>query len=115
MKKIFFLAIIIILITISACNSGANSSESIVGSWKEYRADSSDDYGLGEYRFRSDGSGVFIVYGYTNTQKVPFLWEKTGSNSYKLNMNNSSSYLEINNGLLVESGSLYGTIVYKKQ
>lgn len=115
MKKICFWVIMIISITIGACNSGTSNNDSIVGSWKEYRADSNDDYGLGEYRFRSDGSGVFIVYGYTNTQKVPFLWEKTGSNSYKLNMNNSSSYLEVNNGLLVESGSLYGTIVYKKQ
>ena len=107
------MAVIIISIALSACSTSSN--ESIVGSWKEYRADSSDDYGLGEYTFRSDGSGVFTVYGYTNTQKVPFLWEKTESNTYRLQMNNSSSYLEVNNGLLVEKGSLYGTIVYKKR
>ncbi len=112
-KKIFL--IIVLPIALWACNNSTNNVESIVGSWKEFRADSSDDFCLGEYRFRADGSGIFIVHGYTNTQRVPFLWEKTGLNTYKLNMNNSSCCLEVNNGLLVESSSLFGTIVYKKQ
>lgn len=107
--------IILLIVTLSAnlysCMS--KSSDSIVGTWKEYR-ENSDDYLLSTWKFNEDGSGLFIVEGITNTQKFSFTWEKTGTSTIKINTNGDISTLELNNGLLIEHGSI-GSIVYKKQ
>lgn len=95
-----------------SCTYNTHTSDSIIGIWKEYR-DNSDDYLLSTWRFDEDGSGLFIVQGMTNTQKVGFTWEHSGS-SIIINMDGSSSTLELNNGLLIEN-SAFGSIVYKKQ
>ena len=82
--------------------------------WKEYRADANDDYGLSSWKFNSDGSGLFIVKGITNTQKVSFTWEITNSSTVTVNLNGEESTLELSNGLLIENSAL-GSVVFKKQ
>ena len=109
MKK-SFIAFVFALFLLSSCGGSSNG---IVGSWKEYRADSSDNYGLSTWKFNNDGSGLFSVEGYTNTQKISFMWEKVNSNTIRISMNGETSTLELSNGMLIEnSGS--GTIVFKK-
>ena len=111
MKRLFlFLAMSLFLL--SSCGGGSNSSD-LVGSWKEYRADANDDYLLSTWKFNSDGSGVFSVSGFTETQKTSFMWEKLSSSTVKITMNGSTSTLELNNGMLIER-SASGTIVFKK-
>lgn len=48
--KIFRLLAISFLVTLctglSSCGNNSQSSNSIVGTWKEYRADANDNYGL---------------------------------------------------------------------
>lgn len=47
-------------IWLGSCSNKSQNSDSIVGIWKEYRADANDDYGLSSWKFNSDGSGLFI-------------------------------------------------------
>lgn len=114
MKKLLFIFLSVTLLFCACSNSSSSSSNSIIGTWKEHRADPSDDYGLGEYSFNRDGSGIFKVYGISNTQKMSFLWEKDGASRIKISSNSDVIYLELNNGLLIEKSS-FGTIVYKKR
>lgn len=93
-----------------SCTYNTQISDSIIGTWKEYR-DNSDDYLLSTWKFDEDGSGLFIVQGMT---KVSFTWEHSGSSIIIINTDGSSSTLELNNGLLIEN-SAFGSIVYKKQ
>lgn len=65
-------------------------------------------------KFNSDGSGLFIVEGITNTQKVSFTWEKTNSSTITINLNGEETILELSNGLLIEN-SAFGSVVFKKQ
>ena len=111
MKKIFIT--LLGLIMLSSCGTGGNSSD-LVGTWKEYRVDPSDNYLLSTWKFNSDGSGLFIVGGFSNTQKTSFMWEKVNSSTIKISMNGSSFVLEVNNGMLFEN-SASGTTVYRKQ
>ena len=113
--RTFKLLVILLIVTLStnfySCTS--QSSDSIVGTWKEYR-ENSDDYLLSTWKFNKDGSGLFTVEGMTNTQKLGFTWEKIGTSTIKVNTNGDISTLELNNGLLIEHGN-FGSIVYKKQ
>lgn len=113
--KTFKLVVIFLIVIFStnfySCNS--QSSDSIVGTWKEYR-ENSDDYLLSTWKFNDDGSGLFTVKGMTNIQKMGFTWEKVGNSTIKINTNGDISTLELNNGLLIEHGN-FGSIVYKKQ
>ena len=101
-------------IWLGSCSNKSQNSDSIVGIWKEYRADANDDYGLASWKFNSDGSGLFIVKGITNTQKVSFTWEITNSSTVTVNLNGEESTLELSNGLLIENSAL-GSVVFKKQ
>ena len=116
--KILRLLAISFLVTLctglSSCGNNSQSSNSIVGTWKEYRADANDNYGLSSWKFNSDGSGLFIVEGITNTQKVSFTWEKTNSSTITINLNGEETILELSNGLLIEN-SAFGSVVFKKQ
>lgn len=98
----------------NSCGNKSQGSNSIVGTWKEYRADTNDDYGLSSWKFNSDGSGLFIVEGITNTQKVSFTWESTNNSTITINLNGEETTLELNNGLLIENSAL-GSVVFKKQ
>ena len=113
--KSFKLTAVLLLIALNtsfySCTS--QKSDSIIGTWKEYR-DNSDDYLLSTWKFNEDGTGLFTVKGMTNTQKLDFTWEKTGTSTIKVDTNGDISTLELNNGLLIEHGS-FGSIVYKKQ
>lgn len=113
--KTLKLLVILLIVTLStnfySCTS--QSSDSIVGTWKEYR-ENSDDYLLSTWKFNEDGSGLFTVQGMTNTQKINFTWEKTGTSTIKINTNGNISTLELNNGLLIEN-SAFGSVVYKKK
>ena len=74
--KAFKLLAILLMITLNtsfySCTS--QDSDSIIGTWKEYR-DNSNDYLLSTWKFNEDGSGLYAVHGMTNTQKVSFTWE----------------------------------------
>ena len=112
--KLFSVALVV-LFMFCTCAGGTGCSESIVGSWKEYRADPSDDYGLATWKFNDDSSGMFIVEGYTNVQRVGFVWKMDGTNTIRISFSDgTSTTLDLNNGLLVEN-SAFGTIVYKKK
>ncbi|WP_304314416.1 hypothetical protein [Phocaeicola plebeius] len=115
MKTFKLLAISLLIITLNtgfySCTS--QDSDSIIGTWKEYR-DNSDDYLLSTWKFNEDGSGLYTVQGMTNTQKISFTWENTNSSTITINMNGEYSTLELNNGLLIEN-SAFGSVVYKKQ
>lgn len=114
MKKFLLYTAILLSLTLTACIGGSRNSDSVVGSWKEYRDDPTDDYGLGTWKFNSDGSGYFMVEGYTNVQKVAFLWEQSSS-TIRVNFNdNKPAVLKLNNGLLIEDGA-FGTTVYRKR
>ena len=113
MKKALKLYTLITLLFICACNN-INVNNSIVGIWKEYRADPNDDYGLSSWKFNDDGSGLFIVEGITNTQKVSFTWEKVNSSTIIINLNGEETILELSNGLLIGNSAL-GCVVFKKQ
>ena len=107
MKAFRLLAISLVAalcVGLNSCGNKSQGSNSIVGTWKEYRADTNDDYGLSSWKFNSDGSGLFIVEGITNTQKV----------SITINLNGEETTLELNNGLLIENSAL-GSVVFKKQ
>lgn len=113
MKTFNFWAIsLFIALSLNSCSLNSKS-DSIIGTWKEYR-DNSDDYLLATWKFNEDGSGLFIVKGMTNTQKVSFTWENTNSSTITINMNGETSTLELNNGLLI-GNSAFGSVVYKKQ
>jgi hypothetical protein len=112
MKHIIYLLLFPFLLALTSCKGSSTSNESIIGTWVEHRADPNDDYGLGRWKFNGDGSGMFIVKGYTNTQRVAFTWERSGR-YIKVNMNGDIETLELNNGLLIEESS-FGTTVYKK-
>nr|DAU37080.1 MAG TPA: hypothetical protein [Caudoviricetes sp.] len=114
MKTFRFLTIsLLVALGFNSCTFNPQNSDSIIGTWKEYR-DNSDDYLLSTWKFNEDGSGLFIVKGMTNTQKVSFTWENTNSSTITINMNGDTSTLELNNGLLIEN-SAFGSVVYKKQ
>ena len=116
MKRNFiYAALVCCLVNFISCNISKNENEtnSIVGIWNEYRADG-DNYLLSSWKFNSDGSGIFIVKGMTNTQRVPFIWKKRGSSTIEININNDGMILELNNGLLIEKGN-FGTTIFKKQ
>lgn len=114
MKKFLLCTAILLSLTLSACVGGSGNSDSIVGTWKEYRDDPTDDYGLGTWKFNSDGSGYFMVEGFTNVQKVAFLWEKSGS-TIRVNYNDDNpTVLRLNNGLLIENCA-FGPTVYRKR
>ena len=115
MKKTFIFLLSIIILFGACSNTPTGNNPSIIGTWKEHRADPTDDYGLGEYSFNSDGSGVFKVYGITNIQKFSFLWERHDATTIRIITDTEEDYLEINNGLLIEKSNLFGTIVYKKK
>ncbi|WP_072544611.1 hypothetical protein [Mediterranea massiliensis] len=99
---------------LSSCGNKSQDLSSIIGTWQEYRADTSDDYGLSTWKFNSDGSGLFIVEGITNTQKVGFTWESSNNSTIKININGEESTFKQNNGLLIEN-SVLGSVVFKKQ
>ena len=113
--KTLKLLVILLVVTLStnfySCTS--QSSDSIVGTWKEYR-DDSDDYLLSTIKFNEDGTGLFTVQGMTNTQKFSFTWEKTDASTIKIDTNGNISTFELNNGLLIEHSS-FGSIIYKKK
>lgn len=113
--KTLKLLVILLIVTLStnfySCNS--KNSDSVVGTWKEYR-DNSDDYLLSTLKFNEDGTGLFTVQGMTNTQKFSFTWEKTEASTIEINTNGDISTFELNNGLLIEHSS-FGSIVYKKK
>ncbi len=114
MKNFLILMLASLTLAFSSCNNNSGNSNSIVGTWKEYRSDPNDNYGLGTWKFNADGSGYFKVTGYTNIQKMGFIWDKTGS-TIKVNTNDGNPItLELNNGLLIENGSAFGPTVYKK-
>lgn len=113
-KLVITLLVIILYTGLSSCGSKSQDSNSIVGTWMEYRADGNDDYGLSSWKFNNDGSGLFIVEGITNTQKVSFTWENTNSSTITINFNGEETTLELNNGLLIENSAL-GSVVFKKQ
>lgn len=114
MKTYKLLAIsLLITLNTSFYSCITQDSDSIIGTWKEYR-DNSDDYLLSTWKFNEDGSGLFTVQGMTNTQKISFTWEKTEASTIIINMNGESSTLKLNNGLLIEN-SAFGSVVYKKQ
>lgn len=99
---------------LSSCGNKSQGS-SIVGTWKEYRADTNDDYGLSYWKFNNDGSGLFIVEGITNKQKVGFTWKNiNNSSTITIDLNGEEMTLELNNGLLIENSEL-GSVVFKKQ
>ena len=112
MKRIIF-ALIASLFLLTSCGGSGNSSE-LVGSWKEYRVDPNDDYLLSTWKFNRDGSGLFIVGGFSNTQKTSFMWEKVNSSTVKISMGGSTSTLELNNGMLIEKSG-FGTTVFRKE
>ena len=117
MKAFRLLAISLVAawcVGLNSCGNKSQGSNSIVGTWKEYRADTNDDYGLSSWKFNSDGSGLFIVEGITNTQKVSFTWESTNNSTITINLNGEETTLELNNGLLIENSAL-GSVVFKKQ
>ena len=62
----FKLLTISLLVTLNigfySCTS--QDSDSIIGTWKEYR-DNSDDYLLSTWKFNEDGSGLFTVQVFT--------------------------------------------------
>lgn len=97
----------------SSCSSKSQASSSIVGTWNEYR-ENSDDYLLSSWKFNDDGSGLFVVEGTTNTQRVSFTWEQTSASVITINMNGEYSTLELNNGLLIED-SAFGKQVFRKE
>lgn len=113
MSRLFILLSLTIMFLFSSCSGTSKGDDSIVGEWKEYRADG-DDYLLSSWKFNSDGSGLFIVKGTTNTQRVAFTWKKTSSSTIEINTNDDKLNLELNNGLLIEKGS-FGTTIFKKQ
>lgn len=113
MNRLFILLSFSMIFLFSSCSGTSKSNDSIVGEWKEYRADG-DDYLLSSWKFNSDGSGLFIVKGMTNTQRVAFTWKKTSSSMIEINTNDDKLNLELNNGLLIEKGS-FGTTIFKKQ
>src|SRR5574344_88483 len=109
MKQTKLLALSFILIALftglSSCRNRTKTSDSIIGTWKEYR-ENADDYLLSTWKFNEDGSGLFIVKGYTNTQKVSFTYENTSENTISIMMNGENSTLELSNGLLIENSAL---------
>lgn len=113
MNRLFILFSITFIFILSSCNNTTKDNNSIIGTWKEYRADG-DDYLLSSWKFNSDGSGVFVVNGMNNTQRVAFTWEKTSSTTIKIYTSNDNQTLELSNGLLIEKGS-FGTTIFKKQ
>ena len=108
-----FLILFLGFLLFTSCGNNGSSND-VVGSWKEYRADSNDDYLLSTWKFNNDGSGLFIVGGYSNTQRTSFMWEKINAYTIRITMNGSSSNLELNNGMLIEKSG-FGTVVYKKR
>ena len=55
-----------------------------------------------------------MVEGYTNVQKMAFLWEKSGS-TIRINHNDGNpTILKLNNGLLIEDNA-FGPTVYRKR
>lgn len=113
--KHLILAAISLLLVLVACNSNSRDLDSIVGVWNEYRDDPNDDYGLGTYKFNDDGTGYFMVKGYTSRQKRGFVWEKQGDKIIVDPNSTNPTILELNNGLLIEDSNLFGTIVYRKK
>ena len=98
MKAFRLLAISLVAalcVGLNSCGNKSQGSNSIVGTWKEYRADTNDDYGLSSW-------------------KVSFTWESTNNSTITINLNGEETTLELNNGLLIENSAL-GSVVFKKQ
>ena len=50
-------------IWLGSCSNKSQNSDSIVGIWKEYRADANDDYGLSSWKFNSEPvGGINLVH-----------------------------------------------------
>lgn len=111
MNKVFFCLSLVMIFLMEAC--GPVHKNDVVGEWKEYRANG-DNYLLSSWKFNSDGSGLFIVQGFTNTQKIALTWRKINSSEIEVTMSGETDILELSNGLLIENSG-YNTIVYKKQ
>lgn len=111
MKKVFICLNFALLLLFGSCNSAPTNNE-ILGEWKEYRADG-NNYGLSSWKFNGDGTGLFVVNGLTNTQRVAFTWKKIGSSTIEIQMNGEYTTLELSNGLLLEE-SFGETIVFKR-
>lgn len=118
MKRILCLIIVwLSLLSTTSCNfdNGNNGNDgSIVGTWCEYR-DDGDDYLLASIVFNSDGSGVYMVEGMTNTQQVPFTWSLSGQKVYLSYEDGETTTLSYNQGLIIEHSGLLGEIVFKKR
>jgi hypothetical protein len=113
MNRLFVVLSFAVMLFVTSCdNLSSRSGDSVVGIWTEYREDG-DTYLQSSWKFNSDGSGMFIVDGMSGNEKVPFTWTELGPAGVEVNMNGETQILEINNGLLIESGSL-GTTVFKK-
>ena len=88
----------------------------VVGTWKEQRSSYDDDFLVSTFVFNSDGSGFFMVEGYTNVQKMNFNWKKDGNTiKYWTKGNSSPTTLTLDRGKLIEYSGLSGQIVYKKR
>ncbi len=112
MKTLFICLSISLSLAISACGSSQSNNNSIIGTWNEYRTNG-DNYMLSSWKFNADGSGLFITKGYSNTETTAFSWESKNDSKIEVYINGDFQTLEINNGLLIEEGSL-GTTIFKK-
>ena len=112
MSRLSILLSLTIMFLFSSCSGTSKGNDSIVGEWKEYRADG-NNYGLSSWKFNRDGTGLFVVNGLTNTQRVAFTWKKIGSSTIEIQMNGEYMTLELSNGLLLEE-SFGETIVFKR-
>lgn len=111
-KQIFIYALTALLAC--ACGGSRQNTNGIAGTWNEYRTDPNDDYGLSSWRFDKDGSGVFTVEGFSNTQQLRFRWEQTDGTTIRITTGDESIDLELSNGLLIEKSG-FGSKVYRKQ
>ena len=115
MKRFAHLFILFSLCFLYSCNNSNSSTngESPVGLWIEYREDG-DNYLTSSWKFNIDGSGIFVVDGISENQRMAFTWKKVNSSEIEINANGDTQLLEIKNGLLIENGA-FGTTVFKKQ
>ena len=112
-KTLLVIACMITSLMTFSCTG--SSSGSLVGEWKEYRADDpSNDYLISHFEFKSSGQGAYwLTDGRDIRQKFEFSWKKEGTTVY-INSIYDEMTLSFNNGLLIENSS-FGTIVYKKR